>query len=128
MDIKAMLGQKKKIDPLDREAKLSAVKDMRKVAGDMMADGIKGKMEQVTVAAPDKSMLAAGLDKAKDLLAKHEEPSAEEDMETPEMENSEMEEEQESHGDALLEELDTPEKIAEFEQKLAEKKASLAKG
>jgi hypothetical protein len=119
MDIKAMLGKKSKIDPMDKEAKLGAIKDMRKMAGDMMADGIKGKMEKVTVAAPDKEALAMGLDKAKEMVSPEDESvesAAEELSESPEHESDEM-----------LEACDTPEKIDELMKKLAEKKAALAK-
>lgn len=110
MDIKALLGKKTKIDPMEKEAKLGAIKDMRKMAGDMMTDGIKGKMQKVTVAAPDEESLEMGLDKAKEIVGESEEMSEESDM-------SEM--------DEMLEECDTPEKIDEMIKKLAEKKQAL---
>lgn len=110
MDLKKLLGEKKKIDPMEKEAKLNAIKDMRKAAGDMMTDGMKEKMSQVTVAAKDPEALEEGLETAKELVA-----------ETPEMESEDTQEEMEE----MLASLDSPEKIDELMQKLAEKKAQL---
>lgn len=111
-DLKEYLGEKKKLDPTEKEAKLAAVKNMRKMAGDMMADEMKG-MQKVTVAAPDSQSLKAGLEKAEEAV---------EDM--PEMEN-EMESEDDSQ--ELLDSCQTPEQIDEMMKKLAEKKAALTK-
>lgn len=113
-ELKDLLGPKKKIDPMEKEAKLSAIKGMRKMAGDMMADDMKS-MKKVTVAAPDEESLEAGLEKAKELVG---------DMpEGMESENEEM-----SHADQVLEEVTSPEEIDQLMAKLAEKKAALMKG
>lgn len=113
-ELKELLGAKKKINPIEKEAKLSAIKGMRKMAGDMMADDMKS-MKKVTVAAPDEKGLEAGLEKAQDLVG--EMPDMESEEETP---ADEM--------DELLAEVDSPEQIDELMKKLAEKKAALSQG
>lgn len=117
-DLKELLGAKKKIDPIEKDAKLAAIKGMRKMAGDMISDDIKG-MQKVTVAAPDKTSLEAGLEKAQDVL-KH----------SPDMEEmSEMEEETpEQELEEVVDLVETPEEIDKLMAKLAEKKAALSKG
>lgn len=119
MDLKKILGPKKAIDPLEKEAKLNAIKDMRKMAGDVMNDGLKNKMSQVTVAAKDPDKLAEGLETAKEMLQPEEaseEHSPEElEKESPDEDYAEM-----------LAACDSPEKIDELMKKLAEKKAKLA--
>lgn len=111
-DLKALLGEKKKINPMEKDAKLAAVKGMRKMAGDLMADEMKA-MKKVTVAAPDNESLKAGLEKAEDVIE-----DMPEDMEQME-ESDEMSE--------MVDKCETPEQIDELMQKLAEKKAELAK-
>lgn len=117
-DIKALLGEKSRINPLEKEAKLKALKDMRKVAGDVMADGIKSKMQKVTVAAPDKDSLEMGLEKAKSIV----EGSP---MEMTEDMGEDMGEETED--EIEMDELTSVEDIDALMQKLAEKKAALLK-
>jgi hypothetical protein len=111
-DLKELLGAKKKIDPIEKEAKLAAVKGMRKMAGDMMADDMKS-MKKVTVAAPDQEGLEAGLEKAKDVVE-----------EMPEMEDESPEDEMSE----VVEACETPEDIDKLIAKLNEKKLELAKG
>lgn len=112
-DLKDILGKKSSIDPVEKEAKLAAIKGMRKMAGDMMADDMKS-MKKVTVAAPDQEGLEAGLEKAKEVV------ESQEDEEMPEMEESnDMEE--------MLSEIQSPEEINKLMAMLAEKKAALAK-
>lgn len=111
-DLKELLGAKKKIDPIEKEAKLNAVKGMRKMAGDMMADDMKS-MKKVTVAAPDQEGLEAGLEKAKDVVE-----------EMPEMEDESPEDEMME----VVESCETPEDIDKLIAKLNEKKLELAKG
>jgi hypothetical protein len=111
-DLKELLGAKKSIDPIEKEAKLAAVKGMRKMAGDMMADDMKS-MKKVTVAAPDQEGLEMGLEKAQDVVE-----------EMPEMED-------ESPEDGMMEVVEsceTPEDIDKLIAKLNEKKLELAKG
>ena len=119
-DLKELLGAKKKIDPIEKEAKLNAIHGMKKMAGDMMADDMKG-MQKVTVAAPDKELLAKGLDKAKEVLGHSEDG---ESLETPEME---AEESPEDEINEVIEACETPEDIDKLMAKLAEKKATLQK-
>jgi hypothetical protein len=109
-DLKELLGSKKKIDPIEKEAKLAAVKGMRKMAGDMMADDMKS-MKKVTVAAPDTESLKLGLEKAEDVV---------EDM-------PEMEEPQEDEMTEVVDSCETPEDIDKLIAKLNEKKLELTK-
>lgn len=118
-DLKELLGQKSKIDPMQKEAKLAAIKGMRKMAGDMMAGDMKN-MKKVTVAAPDEAGLKLGLDKAKEVVGEMPE-----DMESA---ADEMNESPKDEADEMLEQYDTPEKIDEMMKQLAEKKAALMKG
>lgn len=112
-ELKELLGAKKKLDPIEKDAKLSAIKNMRKMAGDMMADDMKS-MKKVTVAAPDQESLEAGLEKAKDVVEDMPEDMMEE---SPEDEMSEV-----------VEACETPEDIDKLIAKLNEKKLELAKG
>jgi hypothetical protein len=73
-------GQKK-MDPMEKEAKTGILKEISKMAGDMMGSDLKG-LKKVTVAAPDKEGLEKGLEKAKELMGdmpEGEEAEAEED-------------------------------------------------
>jgi hypothetical protein len=117
-DLKELLGAKKKIDPIEKDAKLSAIKNMRKMAGDMMADDMQN-MKKVTVAAPDEASLKKGLEKAKEVVG-----------EMPEMESSdeEMAESPQEEYDEVVEACETPEDIDKLIAKLNEKKLELAKG
>mgnify|MGYP000275874737 FL=1 len=115
-EFKKLLGAKKKIDPIEKEAKLSAIKGMKKMAGDMMTDEIKG-MQKVTVAAPDKAGLEMGLEKAEDVVS-----------DLPESLDEEVVEDEDSSEDKIedaLEAVETPEEIDLLMQRLAEKKAAL---
>lgn len=114
-ELKELLGAKSKIDPVEKEAKLAAIKGMRKMAGGMMSDDMKS-MKKVTVAAPDEAGLEAGLEKAQDLVGS-------EDLST----GFETEESNDNNLDEVVEQLTTPEEIDELMQKLAEKKAALIK-
>lgn len=103
--------KKKKEEGMDmeKEAKLTALKDLRATASEMMGEGLKGVMSKpkasVTVAADSPAKLKEGLEKAEELLPK-----------MAEMEDSE--EESEESLEAEMEEL---------EQKLAAIKAKLNK-
>lgn len=112
-ELKELLGAKKKIDPTEKEAKLAAIKGMRKMAGDMMADDMKS-MKKVTVAAPDAEGLKEGLEKAEDVVEQMPGMEESEDME-------EMSDEEEMEMPESLEEIDA------MMKKLAEKKAALMK-
>ncbi len=93
-DLEKMLGKKKKREenPMEKEAKLGVLKDLRGMASGMMRDGMKA-----TVMAKDKKGLEDGLDKAKDLV-KHS-PMAGKDPD-PRPDNAAIEEkEEEVHRD-----------------------------
>lgn len=86
-DMKKLLGKKdKNVDPMKKEAKLSALKGLKSEMSSMMQDGLKGKMNKVTVAAPDKEHLKEGLDKAKEIV--EEVPGDEHEAEDQEQEDT----------------------------------------
>jgi hypothetical protein len=116
---------------MEKDAKLSALKELRGIASKAMGDGLKGKMDgmqKVTVASDDKAGLVKGLDKAKELMKKSpllddegveetpEEEAIEEGEESPEDEMSELKSE-----DMSGSEIDAMIKL------LQEKKAKLSK-
>lgn len=69
MDMKELLGKKsKEVDPLKKEAKLKALKELRSMASGMGGADVKSGLEKVTVAATDKAGLKKGLEKAKDIV------------------------------------------------------------
>lgn len=108
------------------EAKMSMLKDLRKMANSMMGDDLKGKMDsmkKVTVAAKDKEGLEKGLDKAKDIVS--EEPEMVEDMEEAmqeDLDNDNEDGEDTEHVEKVMGE-DSPEalkaKIEELQKKLS---------
>lgn len=112
-DLKDMLGKKPKTNDADvKEAKLTALKELKGMASGMLGGGLKEMMDapkkSVTVAADSEEGLEAGLDKAKEIL--------------PEM--PEMEEESEDSEDMTLEEVEAMErKIADMKKKLLAAKA-----
>lgn len=124
-DMRKMLGRKKEADPMQKEAKLSALKGLRDEMSDMMRGDLSDKMNKVTVAAKDKEGLAHGLDKAKELL---EGSPEEEASESPEMERMEEESGEDSDSDDASESKDkmTEDEIDEMMAKLAEMKKHLA--
>jgi hypothetical protein len=110
--MKKMLGKKDKdTNPMKKEAKLSAIQEMRDMASEMMGEGIKKKMDApkkaVTVAADTDEELKKGLETAEDILESKSIPDAEED--TEETSDEEV----------------TIEDIAEMEKELAEMKKKL---
>lgn len=86
MDKMAKLLEKKKkdgqeMDPLYKKSKMSVLESLRDQMSGMMKGDLEGaKLKKVEVAAPDSEGLAAGLDKAKDLVKKMPEDA----MEMPE--------------------------------------------
>lgn len=119
-----MLGKKKdrKMDDNEKEAKMNVVKEMRDLASAKMGDKIKG-LKKVTVASDSKEGLAAGLDKAEDLLENSSE-DGEELAGKEEMDSLENESEESEYADCSPEELD--EKIKELmalKQKMQQEKA-----
>lgn len=121
MELKEVLGKKdKKVDPDKKEAKLNAIKEMRKMASEMMGDSLKSKLSEpkkaVTVAADSKEDLKEGLKTAGELLDST--PEEDEEMEDP----TEEAEEVSSDNEPSLE------KIEELQKQIEEmKKALLAK-
>jgi len=100
-----MKGKKsgeEKLSPDDIQAKMDVLMELLEMAKGAMGEKVKGDMEgmkKVTVAAPDKQGLEAGLEKAQELLPKmehmeeeQEETPEEESKETPEMEAKEEQE------------------------------------
>lgn len=108
-DLKDLLGKKKAIDPMAKEAKLEALKDMKKAASEVMGDKLNSaKMKKVSVIAPDEDSLKEGLEAAEDILESKALPMGEES------EDEEMEMEAES-----------PEEIDKLIEMLQAKKAKL---
>jgi hypothetical protein len=93
--LKKMLENKEEMSPEDKAAKLAVLKMLKKVAGEMMADEMQGKlmpesMKQVTVAAPDEEGLKEGLEKAEEVIEKMpEDMMAEQESEDEESEDKE---------------------------------------
>lgn len=126
-DLKATLGKKdKEADPMEKEAKLSALKGLRDEMTQMMGDGLKDKLNKVTVAAPNKEDLAAGLDKAKEIVAHSPEDEDEsgEPSEEPTMSPS-MDEEDEDHESDDHKDIES--ELAEIQARLQELTSLLKK-
>lgn len=97
-------SSKKKMDPEKMKAKMEVIEELRKMAQDLMSEGMADGFKKVSVAAPDKEGLLEGLDKAEDLVEKGpEEMLAESDEE--EMSESEDEEMSPEEIDAKIAEL-----------------------
>lgn len=131
-----LMAKKKKDKPLSdtaKEAKMSVVKDMQKMAADAMRDGLKGGLKKVSVASDSPEGLKKGLEKAEELVESG--LTGEEEMEEkePGEELAEAEEEVPSvtpEGEENLdeecseEELDAKlAKLMELKKKLQAKKA-----
>lgn len=77
-----------KKQPLHKQAKLEALKELRNMAMQMIKDSAEegelpaemGKMQKVMVAAKDKEGLKEGLEKAEDILEGSEEEESDEEM------------------------------------------------
>lgn len=126
MNLKDMLGSKKVINPAKKDAKMEMLKELRKAASEMMSDGIKGKLNKVTVAAKDAEGLEKGLDKAKELVS--EEESKVEGLEEAlgaDLDNDNEEGESLEHKEAVLGEM-SPEEIEAKIAELMELKNKLA--
>lgn len=106
------------------DAKMNMLKDLRKMAGNMMGEDLKGKMDgmkKVTVAAPDEESLKAGLDKAKEVVEKDPMEMLEEDTgEDLDMDNEQGE--PEAHKEAVMGDMSHDEikkQIEELQKKLS---------
>jgi len=114
-DLKDMLGKKPKSNDADvKEAKLTALKELKGMASGMLGGGLKEMMDapkkSVTVAADSEEGLEAGLDKAKEIL--------------PEMPDMDDESEDSDSEDMSMEEIEAMERqIAEMKKKLLAAKA-----
>jgi len=119
--LKDMLEEKDGKDngDMEKDAKLSALRELRDIVSKAMGNGMKSKMDgvqKVTVASDDKDGLVKGLEKAKDMMK--EMPSNDkEEEESPEEEDSEMDMDDEM----------SAEDIDSMIKKLQEKKAQLSK-
>ena len=133
--MKKKMQEGKQMDPLEKDAKLKAVHEMRKMATDEMSEPLK-HLKKVTVASNDPEGIKMGLDKAKEMLghgSMEEEGSPEEEasespheeqMEDmhPEMEMSEGEGSEKEEEQMSPEELQA--KIEELQMMLKEKQHS----
>lgn len=143
MDMKDLLGKKsKEVDPLKKEAKLKALKELRAMASGMGGDDVKSGLEKVTVAATDKAGLKKGLDKAKEVVdtgdfdTKSKDDGIREDAGSKMIEDAEeasgidLDDDQElgessEHQDAMLDACNDPDEIDAMMKKLEEKKKAL---
>lgn len=99
-----MMGEKKKLSPIEMKAKTGVLEQLKKDMQDMMGEKLSG-LKKVTVASNDPKGLEAGLAKAKEMIHGGAEPDShlpdqheealedespeEEASESPEMEESE---------------------------------------
>jgi len=106
----------KKLNPVEKEAKMGVLKDLSSQAGEMLRDKLKG-LKKVTVASDSKEGLKEGLEKAEEMVA----GAPEQEKEMPEMEESDEEHE----SDEMLADAEemSPEQIEEQIKKLQELKA-----
>lgn len=92
------------MNAIDKEAKLAAVSEMKKMAEDAMSEKLGG-LKKVTVAAPDDESLKHGLEKAEDIVESKLGESEDE---------SEMEEESEDESEIAMSEEELDKKIQEL--------------
>lgn len=127
-DMKKEMKKDKKEAPeqdMHKDAKLTALKDLRSMASEMMGEGLKKTMvepkmkSQVTVAADNPEDLKKGLDKAKEVVPDLDKYMDEhnEEMDSIPAEQDEMEDEEASEED----------RIAELEAELAALKSKVRK-
>lgn len=90
--------QDKPLDPTYKDAKMSVLKEIKKLAAEAMGDDLKG-LKEVTVASDNPEGLEMGLEKAKELVGVEGEEA--EAPEVADIDESELTEEEE----ALLEKL-----------------------
>lgn len=121
--LKEMMKKKKdgeKLDPQYKDAKMSVLQEIRDLASKHMGEDLKGAGHEVSVAAPDKEGLKAGLDVASHMLGSEDgSPSAEEadHMEDDGKEAEESEDSDEDHHEDKL----SPEEEAMLAKLLAKK-------
>jgi len=74
MDLKDLMGMKssakKPKDDAKRKAKMEVIDELRKMASDMMGEGLHDKLSKVTVAAKNPKSLEKGLEMAQDIIGK----------------------------------------------------------
>lgn len=57
------------MNDMDKKARMSVLKEMRKSAMDDMGEGMQGHLKKVTVAAPNTDLLKKGLEKAESVVS-----------------------------------------------------------
>lgn len=133
-----MLMKKKKdgkeLSDSDKKAKLSAIKEMKDMASEMMSEKLKG-LKKVTVASPSEEGLKEGLEKAEELIEQGEgsKPGMMADMPDGEM-PEEMKSDEDMHRDMMmkddeeyLKQPESPEEIDELIAQLQAKKEEMLK-
>lgn len=112
-----LMGEKKKISPIEQKAKMNVLEQLKKDMQDMMGDKVAG-LKKVTVASPDSEGLELGLEKAKNLIEGQE---SEESDETEESEMPEMEsDEHKDHMEMALGESESEESEEDIDAKIQE--------
>lgn len=115
----------KKLKPLEQKAKLDVIKELSSQAGEALGDKLKG-LKKVTVASDSKEGLKAGLEKAEDILEKHDRESPVEKMEEEmgaDLDHDGEEGESEEHKESVMGGEMSPEEIeAKIQELMALKK------
>lgn len=113
---------KKLKSPLEKQAKMDVLGELSKQAGSMMGDKIRG-LKKVTVASNDKEGLEEGLEKAKELIGKHDPDSkieqAEEELHE-DLDHDNEEGESEEHKEKVLGEESEGMSLEEIQKKIEE--------
>lgn len=132
--LKEMNKGKKELSPVQKEAKMNVVKELRDFANEALSQRLKDSGKKVVVGSDSKEGLEAGLDKAKQMLHQqpddgsdmgdlsHEQNHELEDTEAPEMEQAEEESEYEPKHESELSEDDLDKKIQDLLAKKAKMK------
>lgn len=103
-----MMGEKKKLSPMEVKAKTGVLEQLKKDMQDMMGEKVAG-LKKVTVASNDPKGLEQGLEKAKEMIHGGAEPDShlpEQHDESQDMEESEDHELAESPEDEMSEHKD----------------------
>lgn len=100
----------KEMSGMEKDAKMSVVHDMKKMAMDAMGDKLKG-LKKVSVASNSPEGLQMGLDKAKELVTNHPNSPETDNDDSPENEEEvgetdESPEAAEEHGEMSEDEVD----------------------
>lgn len=89
--MKMSKGEEDPKDMMKAKAKMEVIQELRKMASDMMGEGIKDGMQKVTVASDNPEGLKEGLEMAEDVVEEGPEAMMAKESESYEPEDSAME-------------------------------------